>query len=98
MGSPEVGRRDLRTVLLDICWEHIRAVSAVLPQERPGGDPRGWTGAVPIRHVPVSRLRLRQARVLWVFNPNALETKELVNDASCYTSHATCGTRVRHIA
>lgn len=52
---------------------------------------------MPIRHVPVSRLRLQQARVLWVFNPNELETKELVNDASRYTSYAMCGTRVRHI-
>jgi len=42
-------------------------------------------------------LRLRQARVLWVFNPNALETKELVDGAGCYTSYATCGARVRHI-
>jgi hypothetical protein len=41
-------------------------------------------------------LRLRQARVLWVFNPNELETKELVNEASGYRSYAMCGTRVRH--
>jgi hypothetical protein len=88
---------DLRIAALDSWREHIRAVSTVLRRERAGDERRSWAGALPIRHVPVSRLRLRQARVLWVFNPNALETKELVNDASCYTSYATCGTRVRHI-
>ena len=59
------------------------------PSERSSLSDQPWVslaGALPIRHVPVSRLRLRQARVLWVFNPNELETKELVNDASCDTS------------
>jgi len=38
--------------------------------------------ALPIRLVPVSRLRLRQARDLWVFNRNELMTKGLPDGKS----------------
>ena len=64
------------------CWEHIRAVSTVLRLERAGGGPRSWAGALPIRLVLVSRLRLRQARDLWVFNRNELKTKGLPDGKS----------------
>jgi hypothetical protein len=37
---------------------------------RDPGSNEKLVGALPIRHVPVSRLRLRQVRVLWVFNCN----------------------------
>jgi hypothetical protein len=38
--------------------------------------------ALPIRRFPVSRLRLRQARDLWVLNRNELKIKGLV-DGEC---------------
>ena len=40
------------------------------------------TGALPIRRVLVSRLRLRQARYVWVFNRNELKTKGLPDGKS----------------
>jgi hypothetical protein len=46
------------------------------------GSKDGSDRALPIRRFPVSRLRLRRARDLWVFNPNELRTKELVNGES----------------
>ena len=64
------------------CREIIRAVSAVLRRWRVGLRGLSWTGALPIRRFPVSRLRLRQARDLWVFNRNELKTKELVDGES----------------
>src|SRR6516162_5370888 len=73
---------DLRIAALDSWREHIRAVSTVLRLERAGGGPRSWTGALPIRLVLVSRLRLRQARYLWVFNRNELKTKGLPDGKS----------------
>jgi len=59
------------------------------------GGRRGWAGALPIRHVPVSGLRLRQARVLWVFNCNKLIRKELVGSEGHKTRDAVLA--VRHI-
>ena len=81
-GESAFGNRGLQIAPFDSCWEHIRAVSTVLRLERAGGGPRSWAGALPIRLVLVSRLRLRQARDLWVFNRNELKTKGLPDGKS----------------
>jgi len=72
-----ISRNECCPAFTDSWREHIRAVSTVLRLERAGGGPRSWAGALPIRLVLVSRLRLRQARDLWVFNRNELKTKGL---------------------
>ena len=68
--------------ILHKCWEIIRAVSAVVRHEPVGLRGLIRIGALPIRRFPVSRLRLRQARALWVLNRNELKIKALIDDAS----------------
>jgi hypothetical protein len=50
-------------------------------------------GALPVRRFPVCHLRLRQVRVLWVFNCNELIAKELIDSLGHKTGDAILGVR-----
>jgi hypothetical protein len=68
------------------------------PARESWGGARSWAGALPIRLVLVSRLRLRQARDLWVFNRNELKTRGLPDGKSHDKNDVRLGVGVRHIA